>query len=141
MLVIALAIADLVLLAAAAALGLASLIVWSRHRAGGFPVVKIAIHVVLQVLSIGLWIAFVLAGTVPFAWIAFAVITVGQLFGDLLMFASYRARHPGALKPGYRAVSGDALSFRRPAASFHALVGAAAWFGMLAICILATVVA
>jgi hypothetical protein len=38
-------------------------------------------------------------------------------------------------------VSGDALSFRRPAASLHALVGAAAWFGMLAICILATVVA
>lgn len=141
MLVMALAIVALVLLAAAAALGLASLIAWSRHRVGGFPVAKIAAHVALQILSIGIWVAFALTGAVVLAWIAFAAITVGQVFGDLLMFASYRARNPGALKPGYRAVSGDALSFKRPAASFHALVGAAAWFGMLAICILATVVA
>ncbi|MFT4215691.1 MAG: hypothetical protein QM619_00665 [Micropruina sp.] len=65
----------------------------------------------------------------------------GQLFGDLLMFASYRARYPGIVRPGYRAVSGDVLSFRRPVPALHALVGATGWFGMLAICIVATTIA
>lgn len=139
MLVTALAAADLGLLLVTAALGLASLRAWMRHRASGFPVARIATHVTLQLLSIGLWTAFLLTGTVALAWVTFAVITAGQVFGDLLMFASYRIRHPGAAKPGYRAVAGDVLSFRRRAPAFHAVVGAVAWFGMLAICIVATV--
>ncbi|ALJ18460.1 hypothetical protein [Microbacterium sp. No. 7] len=138
--VLALAIADLVLLLVAAAFGLTSLLAWMRHRGSGIPpVAKIATHVALQVVSIGVWTAFVVTGSAPVAWAAFAIITVGQVFGDLLMFASYRARHPGTTRPGYRAVSGDVLGFRRPAAALHALVGAIAWFGMLGICILASV--
>lgn len=141
MTVIAFAIVDLALLLVTAGLGLASLLAWVRHRSAGLPVVRIAAHVALQVLSIGIWAAFVLTGAVLLAWIAFAVITAGQVLGDLLMFASYRARHPGAVRADYRAVSGDVLSFRRPVPALHALVGALAWFGMLAICIAATVIA
>ncbi|WP_449282855.1 hypothetical protein [Leucobacter sp.] len=133
------AIADLALLLITAGLGLAALLVWSRHRAAGFPAGRITAHVVLQILSIGIWTAFAITGAVPLGWIAFAVITAGQVLGDLLMFASHRARHPGAAEAGYRAVSGDVLSFRRPVPALHALVGALAWFGMLAICVVATV--
>jgi hypothetical protein len=67
------------------------------------------------------------------------VVTAGQVFGDLLMFASYRARHRGEEPTSYLRIGGDVLSFRRPLAGFHALVGAVAWFGMFAICIVATV--
>jgi hypothetical protein len=139
--VVALAIADLVLLLVTAALGLASLLARARRRAAGFPAVKITAHVSLQLVSIGVWVAFVGTGAVLLAWIAFAVISAGQVLGDLLMFASYRARRPGAAEAGYRAVSGDVLSFRRPVPALHALFGAVAWFGMLAICIVATVLA
>ncbi|MFT3873606.1 MAG: hypothetical protein QM714_13335 [Nocardioides sp.] len=136
--VTALATVDLVLLLLAAALGLASLRAWARHRASGFPVAKISAHLTLQIISVGIWAAFAITGELPIAWVAFAVITVGQVFGDLLMFASYRARHPAAAGSNYRAVSGDVLSFRRPVPALHALTGALAWFGMLGICLLAT---
>ncbi len=139
--VTALAIADLVLLLVTAAMGVVSLAAWTHHRAAGFPVGKVTTHVALQVASIGVWTAFVISDALPLAWIAFALITAGQVFGDLLMFASYRARHPGATESGYRAVSGDVLRFARPVAALHAVIGAVAWFGMLAICIVATIVA
>lgn len=133
-----LATIDLGLLVVTAALGFISLTRWLRHRNAGFPTPKVATHVALQVVSIGLWIAFISTGLLTLAWTTFVVITVGQVFGDLLMFASYRARHPEVAKPGYQAVSGDVLGFARPVAAFHALVGALAWFGMLAICIIAS---
>ncbi|CAG7602432.1 hypothetical protein ACFPZL_00260 [Leucobacter soli] len=133
-----LAIVDLVVLIAAAAFGAASLLAWARHRTDAFPVKKIVAHVALQLMSIGIWMAFVITGRAAVAWAAFVVITVGQVFGDLLMFASHRARHPGA-HSSYLGIGGEVLSFRRPLPAFHALVGAVGWFGMLAICIIATV--
>jgi len=136
----ALAIADLVLLVAAASLGLASLLGWLRHPEAAFPTAKAVTHLALQLVAIAVWVAFVVSGAVAAAWAAFVIITLGQVFGDLLMFASYRARRPGVAQPGYLAVGGDVLSFRRPVPAMHALVGALAWFGMLAICIAATVI-
>lgn len=127
------------LLLVTAALGIASLVRWARHRASGFPTARIVAHVSLQTLSIGLWAAFAVTGMLPLAWTTFVVITVGQVLGDLLMFASHRARHPGVERPGYRAVAADVLSFRRRAPALHATVGALAWFGMLALCIAASV--
>lgn len=134
----ALAVADLVLLLVATALGFTALRAWTRHHTADFPVAKVVAHVTLQVVSIGVWTAFVITGSLSLAWTAFIVITVGQVFGDLLMFASYRIRHPGVIKPSYRDVSSDALNFRRPVRALHAVIGAIAWFGMLAICIAAT---
>lgn len=136
-----LAIADLALLVTTAALGLASLSRWLRHRSAGFPAAKVAAHVALQLVSIGLWTVFVASELLAVGWAAFLVITIGQVFGDLLMFASYRARHRDAARPGYRTVAADVLSFRRPVPALHALVGALAWFGMLGTCIAATAAA
>jgi len=134
----ALAITDLALLVAAAALGLTSLLAWLRHRQSGFPTTKAIAHIVLQVIAIGVWCAFAVTGAVAAGWAAFVIITAGQVVGDLLMFASYRARHPDDPRPRYLTAGGDVLSFRRPVPALHALVGAIAWFGMLAICIAAT---
>lgn len=130
----------LVLLVATAALGLVSLRAWWRHRGTAFPARRIAAHVVLQLASIGLWTAFVIGGALAVGWIAFVVITAGQVLGDLLMFASHRARRGVRGKASYRAVARDVLGFSRPAPALHAILGALGWFGMLAACAWASLV-
>lgn len=132
------AVIVLVLLIATAVLGAASLTVWWRHRASGFPAMKVTTHVVLQISSIVIWCFFLVTLRPWVAWVAFAVITVGQVFGDLLMFASYRARHRTEKTGSYLAVAKDVLGFTRPIPALHAIVGALGWFSMLAVCILAT---
>lgn len=133
-----LALVDLVMLLITAGFGYASLRSWIRHR--GFPAMKAVVHMTLQLSGILAWGSFTLTGSLLLAWSSFAVLTIGQVFGDLLMFASYRSRYPGTGKAKYLAVGGDVLSFRRRAPGFHALCGALAWFGMLAICVYASVV-
>lgn len=128
----------LVLLAVTAILGAASLTTWRRHRTAGFPARRIAAHISLQVTSIALWVVFLVTMQPWIAWTAFAVITVGQVFGDLLMFASYRARHRLATAGSYAAAAKDVLGFTRPIAALHAILGALGWFTMLATAVLAT---
>lgn len=130
-----LAAIELVLLVVTATLGFSALAGWLRHRSGGLPTAKSAAHITLQLASIGCWIAFIVTGLPALAWTALVIITAGQVAGDLLMFSSYRARHPGLDKPGYNEVARDVLGFTRPVAALHALVGAAAWFGMIGICV------
>lgn len=124
-----------------AAFGVVNATRWSR--AGGPPTRQIVIHATLQVVSAALWLAFTLTQSVWLAWTTFAVIFVAMVLGDRLMFASYKARHPGAARAGYDSsyfrVAGDVLSFRRPPAALHAIIGALVFFGMLAACIWATV--
>lgn len=126
----------LVLLATTAVLGVASLTAWLRHRTSSFPMRKITIHVVLQGVSIVLWSIFLATLDPWVAWAAFIVITVGQIFGDLLMFASYRVRHRIARADSYLAVAKDVLGFTRPVPALHAIIGALGWFSMLTVCLL-----
>ena len=130
----------LVFLAATAILGVASLAAWRRHRTAGFPTRKVASHIALQSVSIVLWGVFLVTMQPWIAWAAFVVITAGQVFGDLLMFASYRARHRVTTVGSYAAVAKDVLGFTRPVPALHAIVGALGWFSMLAVCILATLI-
>lgn len=132
------AVIVLVLLAVTAILGAASLRAWLRHRTSGFPARKVTTHIVLQISAIVIWCVFLVTLQPWVAWAAFAVITVGQVFGDLLMFASYRARHRTAKAESYLAVAKDVLGFTRIAPALHAIIGALGWFSMLAVCILAT---
>ncbi len=119
-------------------LGLVSLRTWLSFRTKPVPAAMIATHIALQVTSIGLWIAFIATTNTWLAWATFVVITVGQVFGDLLMFASYRARHRVTATVRYRTVAGDVLRFSRPIPALHALFGASGYFTMLATCILAS---
>lgn len=130
-----LAIVVLVLLVTTVLLGIRAVLVWRRHRAAGYPTAKIATHITLQSAGILCWIAFIVTTHAALAWAALILLTVGQVFGDLLMFASYRARHSARPKPGYGAVAQDVLGFSRPVPALHAIVGALAWFGMLGITI------
>lgn len=127
------------ILLASAGFGFASLRVWARYRPQGFPASKVATHLSLQLTATATWIGFVFTGSLIVAWIAFALITIGQVFGDLLLFALYRARHPDRPHTSYLSIGGDVLSLRRPHAGFHALFGAIAWFGMLGICVYASI--
>lgn len=127
------------LLLVAAVLGLVSLRRWLRFRTTPVPTARIATHIALQLTSIGLWIAFIATSSTWLAWSAFVVITVGQVFGDLLMFASYRARHRVTGSVRYRSVARDVLGFARPVPALHALVGALAYFTMLVTCIVASI--
>lgn len=128
----------LVFLATTAILGVASLAAWRRHRTADFPTNKVATHIALQGASITLWIVFLVTMQPWIAWVAFAVITAGQVFGDLLMFASYRARHRIAAVGSYAAVAKDVLGFTRPVPALHAILGALGWVTMPIVCILAT---
>ncbi len=136
---VVLQLAVLALLLVTAALGLLALRRWWGRRGAGFPSGRIATHISLQLVSIGLWTAFALSDLLVLAWTAFAVITVGQVFGDLLMFASYRARRRVEGAVPYRAVARDVLGFSRPVAALHAVIGATGYFAMLAACIWASV--
>ncbi|MGO1835538.1 hypothetical membrane protein [Actinomycetales bacterium JB111] len=128
----------LVALVATAVLGVTSLVLWRRHGAAGFPTAKVAAHVTLQVVSIALWVVFLLTTSPWLAWLTFGVITAGQVVGDLLMFASYRARRRVDRVGSYLAAAGELLRFSRPIPALHALIGAVGWFGMLLACLLAT---
>src|SRR6478672_7351489 len=74
------------------ALGAVNLTRWLRHGRSSVPPLKAVTHVVMQTTAVAVWIAFIATGAVVLAWTTAVVITVGQVFGDLLMFASYRAR-------------------------------------------------
>jgi|GEM_PF-2339358 len=128
----------LLLLAATASLGVVSLRAWWLHRTVGFPARRSAAHIALQALGLAVWLLFLIALRPWIAWAAFVLITAGQVLGDLLMFASHRARHGGARTGGYGAVALEVLGFSRPAPALHAIIGALAWFGMLAVCLVAT---
>lgn len=138
-LVVLLAWGVLCLLVATVVLGLLSLRKWLRVDAASAPIAKITMHVVLQATSIALWASFIVTANTWLAWVSFVVITAGQVFGDLLMFVSYRARHRLAGPVNYRAVAGDVLGFSRPVPALQAIVGALGWFTMLATCIMVSI--
>ncbi len=139
--IVAFAFVDLVFLLVTASIGLGMLVSWWRQNDAEFPTFKLVTHAILQVTSIALWVSFIVTQELALAWTTFAVITAGQTFGDLVMFASYRSRMSVVGSVPYFAAARDVLSFRRPAPAVHAICGAIAWFGMLAICIAATVTA
>ena len=128
----------LIFLGATAGLGIASLAKWWQHRSQDFPEKKVTTHIVLQSTSIVMWVVFMVFMQPWIAWLTFATITVGQVFGDLLMFSSYRARHRVPKAGSYMAVAKDVLSFSRPSPALHAITGALGWFGMVAVCLWST---
>lgn len=135
--VIVLAIVTAVLLFAAVGFGTASLRRWWIRAPRGIPVPRVVAHISLQLAATGLWIGFTATGRLWIGWLAFAVVTVGQVFGDLLMLASHRSRHPEAGRIRYGTLAADVLGFSRPAAALHAIVGALGFFLMLVTCIIA----
>jgi len=137
MLVAVLATIDAVILIVTAALGLTALVQWGKRGGGAVPTAKAVAHATIQITALALWVGFIATGEIWLAWTTFGIITAGQVAGELLAYARFHARHPDVTRPGYLQVVGDGMKLPVPA--FHAWVGAVGWFGMLAICIVATV--
>jgi len=127
------------LLVAAAALGVVNLARWLGHGRSSLPAGKAATHIALVVGAIVLWVTFLATGRTLLAWTTFVVITVGQVFGDVLMFASYRARSGVTGKVAYGAAAKDVMGFKRPFATLHATAAALGYFLLLATAIWASI--
>ncbi len=121
------------------ALGAVNLLRWVRGRRSSVPTAKVATHIALVLAATAGWIAFMATRAGWLAWIAFAAITLGQVFGDLLMFASYRARSGETGKVGYFAVAAELFRSRRPVAALHAIVAAVGYFTMLVTAVWASI--
>lgn len=131
----------LVLWIAVALLGATALLLWLRARRPGspFPTRLVVSHVGCALVGLSLWVAFLTSGSLWWAWTAFAVLTVGNVLGDLMLTGNFRAvsgRSRGW--SDYGAAIAETLRFRRPIPSLHALVGGVLYFTALATCIAAS---
>lgn len=134
-----LGIIDLGLLLATAGIGTASLAGWLRNHHASVPRAKATAHVAMQLGTLGLWVAFLLTGALWPAWAAFVAVNAGAAFGDRLMYASYRARHPAEGRASYLAIAGEVVRSGGPGRTMHALLAPAVIVLMLTTCILASV--
>jgi hypothetical protein len=125
------------------AVGLTLFVDWLRRgpRRGARTVIP---HVVLTLLGLALWVGFMVTGALAAAWISFAILTAGNIFGDMMLLRRARRIAPGAttIRQGYAAAVSSIL--RRalpPRVSFHALFSAVVYFPCLGVCLGATVAA
>ncbi|MFI6094423.1 hypothetical protein ACIA8G_02655 [Lentzea sp. NPDC051213] len=86
-------------------------------------------HLVTAFVGLGFWIAFMAAGASALAWIGFAVLTLHNTFGDMLMVRGWRKRNPDATGIAYfQAVK---WMLKRPLPLAHAWIAPVAWFPAL----------
>lgn len=123
-----------------ATMGVPLLVSWFRH-AQGRSAALVFTHVIAMIAFLAPWTAFILTGSVLWAWVGFAVLTAFIGFGDATMVR--RARRLKGWDRGwgdYFPSIGVALSgaFGRRV-TFHMLFSAVVFFGCLAVCIVASV--
>lgn len=124
-----------------AAVGVSLFVSWWRGGRTGAPTV--VTHAAAGVLGLALWAAFLLTGNVLSAWLAFVVITVGNVFGDaMLRGRSQRIHGATTIRNGYVGAVSDTFQGRMPPrVTFHALFSGLVYFTCLGVCIGATVAA
>ncbi|MGY0387699.1 hypothetical protein ACWZJV_12070 [Nocardioides sp. WG-D5] len=123
-----------------AAVGVLLLTGWLGHGRA-HPRVAIT-HVTLSVLGVASWITYVLTDRVLWAWAAFALITIGNVFGDTMLLRRTRSMGGSHLSTvnAYRLALRSMFKGRLPLrVSFHAMFAGVVYFSTLAICIVATV--
>lgn len=123
--------------------GLTLFISWLRHAQGrgGRNVVT---HLVMMLSGLAFWVWFVASGTLLPAWTAFAIISVGIGFGDVMLLGRARRLSPDAttVAKGYAAAISASFRGRLPwRVTFHAWFSPAVYFTCLGVCIGASVAA
>lgn len=124
-----------------AAVGLTLFIDWLR-QARGRGARTVVSHIVLSLAGLVFWVWFLSTGTVALAWIAFAIITAGNTFGDIMLLRRARRLAPESTTVWQRYKVAISAIFGRelpPRVSFHALFSAVVYFTCLGVCIGATV--
>lgn len=53
-------------------------------------------HLTTAFVGLGVWIAFMAAGSALLAWVGFGILTLHNVFGDTLMVKGWRKRNPDA---------------------------------------------
>lgn len=71
-----------------AAVGVSLLVSWARH--GRRTPITVVVHVGSAIAGLVLWVAFLATGAILPAWLAFAAITLGNVFGDTMLVRRHR---------------------------------------------------
>jgi uncharacterized membrane protein HdeD (DUF308 family) len=122
------------------AVGVALLVEWLRHRRRRAP--RVFSHVALGLIALALWLVFLFQESLLAAWLAFALISVGNGIGDSMLVRRWR-RMSGS-ESGFWTDYGRTIGavFRgampRPV-TFHALFAGVVYFLCLGVCIGASV--
>lgn len=122
-----------------AAVGLALLAGWITH--GRRNIVVVVTHVGLSVAALGLWVAFLATDRVEWGWSAFAIVTIGNGFGDYLLVVRSRRLigTRSSFAKDWAGAAGAAFTGRLPGrVTFHALFSGVVYFAALAACIIAS---
>ena len=126
-----------------ACVGVVLLVGWLRHSgvpgAGARGRAAVLAHLLLSLVALGLWVAFVLTHRILLGWVSLGGLTVGNALGDLLLVR--RSRRASGNGLSWRADYGTAIRnvftgrFPRRVA-FHALFAGVVYFGALAACLM-----
>ncbi|MFI5622482.1 hypothetical protein ACIA03_03360 [Nocardioides sp. NPDC051685] len=123
-----------------AAVGILLLTSWIGH--GRTPPRTVVTHVTLSVLGVASWITYVLSDMVLWAWAAFALIAIGNAFGDMMLLRRARAMGGSHLSTvnAYKVALRSMFKGRLPLrVSFHAVFAGVVFFSTLGVCIAETV--
>jgi hypothetical protein len=125
------------------AVGLTLFLDWLRRepRRGARTVIP---HVLLTLAGLLFWVGFTVTGALAAAWISFAIITAGNIFGDTMLLGRARRIAPDATTIRQRYAVAIVSIFRRALprrVSFHAVFSAVVYFPCLGVCVGATVAA
>lgn len=93
-------------------------------------------HLATAFVGLGIWIAFLAAGSALLAWLGFAVLTLHNAFGDTLMVRGWRKRNPDV--PGIAYFQAAKALLKRPLPLAHAWIAPVAWFPALAAAIVSS---
>ncbi|AIY00069.1 hypothetical protein ART_0470 [Arthrobacter sp. PAMC 25486] len=118
--------------------GISLLVSWWRHGRRGAAV--IITHVASVVVGLGLWIAFLLSSALWPAWAAFALLNVGNGFGDAMLVGRHRSQ-AGPTASYLSAILAVVKGWMPPRVTFHALFAGVVYFSCLGVCLGATVAA
>lgn len=93
-------------------------------------------HLTTALVGVGVWIAFMAAGSAVLAWIGFGILTVHNGFGDTLMVKGWRRRNPDA--PGIAYFQAAKAAAKKPLLLAHGFLAPVAWFPALAAAIISS---
>ncbi|MDX3660373.1 hypothetical protein PV646_23980 [Streptomyces sp. ID05-26A] len=96
-------------------------------------------HLAVMLTGLGLWVGFVAADVVALAWLAWAVLNVGNGLGDTLLTRGWRRRNPTAPGNAYWQAAKEAtFTTKRPLPLAHGFLAGGTYFTALAAAVISS---